>query len=454
MKVLFEKLKTDIISNWLSLTFICAGIVIGVMSIYGWTKITRIIEISQQNMGSKLLEAAKRLATLTTAEELDKFHEPADVAKPDWKALHQKLVLFAKDADVKYAYYLRVTPDDKIQYIADNDLDEKTRVGIDTEKVELTNNLDVVSALGGQPKMTELGKYAEDWPGLRSAYAPIFNSDGIVAAICGVDIDDTEMLDMFKTERTISILLASMVAILSVGGVFGFKNLQWIVKAKTMEIYKLRNAIVRGMANMVESRDGSTGGHIERTQHYLRVLIDGLNKMGVYQEDMKKFMLGGDIELMIESSQLHDVGKITISDNILRKPECLTKEEFESIKKHVEEGVNILNRIESEVPDATFLWYAKYFAAYHHENWDGSGYPGGLVSDDIPLPGRLMAIADVYDALTSHRPYKEAFSHEEAVRIIREGKGSQFDPILVDAFEQVADQFAAVANKSRNKYIA
>ncbi|MDR2562121.1 MAG: HD domain-containing protein [Holophagales bacterium] len=456
MKALLAKLKKGITLNWLPLTIIFVGITIGAVSIYGWVKVMGIIEISQQNIRGKLLEAAKRLATLTTAEELDKFHEPADAAKPEWKVLRQKLIVFAKEADVKYAYYMRVVGD-KIQYIVDNDFDEKTRVGIDKELKELRDYLDLTPTLGGKARVAELGEYALEWPGLCSAYAPIFNSKGEVIAISGVDIDDREILGMFETEKTITILLASMVIFVSISGAFGFKNLKRMIKARTEEVSKLQNAIVRGLANMVESRDGGTGGHIERTQHYLRALIGSLNNLGLYQEDMKKLYVaggGGDIELMIESSQLHDVGKIAISDSILQKPGGLTKEEFESMKKHVEEGVAILKRIESEVPGTTFLWYAKFFAAYHHERWDGSGYPSGLAGGDIPLLGRLMAIADVYDALTSHRPYKEAFSHEEAVRIIREGRGTQFDPALVDAFEQVADQFALIAHQSRNKYIA
>jgi putative two-component system response regulator len=225
------------------------------------------------------------------------------------------------------------------------------------------------------------------------------------------------------------------------------ENLQQMVESKTHEILKLQNAILHGVADMVESRDDATGGHIERTQSYLMELINGLSKLGLYQEDM----IGWDIELMLESSQLHDVGKIAISDSILKKPGRLTRQEFMEMKKHVEFGVKIIERIESEVSGTDFLRYAKIFAAYHHEKWDGNGYPNGLVGKDIPLPGRLMALADVYDALTSKRPYKDAYSHEEAASIIRAGNGSHFDPVLVDAFEQVADQFAAIASASTNQ---
>jgi putative two-component system response regulator len=217
------------------------------------------------------------------------------------------------------------------------------------------------------------------------------------------------------------------------------ENLQKMVAEKTSKVLKLQSAILKTVADLVESRDHTTGGHIERTRHGLKLLIDGLDELGIYKDQMREW----DIELMLESSQLHDVGKIAITDSILNKPGRLTVEEFEEIKKHAELGVKIIERIESETSDSDFLKYAKIFAGTHQEKWDGTGYPNGLAGEEIPLPGRLMAIADVYDALVSERPYKKSCPHEEAVRIILDGRGTHFDPILVDVFVQVADQFAA-----------
>jgi len=232
MKAQLEKFKKRISSNRLALVFVCFSVAFFAVSIYSLVLGARIIDVSQQNIRGRLLEAAKRLATLTTTEELDKFHEPADAAKPEWKALRQRLVVFARDADVKYAYYLRVV-DDKIQFIVDNDFDEETRVGIDTELVEARHYLDLVPTLGwrvpplgGEAIVAELGEYNHDWPGLCSAYSPIFDSSGSVAAVCGVDIDDTEILSMFKTECTISILMVSMVVIVFVSGWFSIKTLR------------------------------------------------------------------------------------------------------------------------------------------------------------------------------------------------------------------------------------
>jgi putative two-component system response regulator len=215
------------------------------------------------------------------------------------------------------------------------------------------------------------------------------------------------------------------------------ENLQAKVEEKTKKVLELQSAIIKTVADLVESRDDITGGHVERTQHGLRVLVEGLKDLGLYREQMREW----DIELMLQSSQLHDVGKIAISDNILNKPARLSPEEFEEMKKHTTLGVQIIERIEANAPGNDFLKYARIFAETHQEKWDGSGYPKGLSGEAIPLQGRLMAIADVYDALTSDRPYKNAFPHDEAVSIILEGRGNHFDPVLVDVFEQVADRF-------------
>jgi putative two-component system response regulator len=216
------------------------------------------------------------------------------------------------------------------------------------------------------------------------------------------------------------------------------ESLQKMVEEKTGKVLKLQNAILNTVADLVENRDGVTGGHVERTQHGLKALVAGLEDFGLYRDQMREW----DIDLMIQSSQLHDVGKIAIADSILKKPGRLQAEEWEEMKTHTALGVRIIERIEAETSDNDFLKYAKIFARTHHEKWDGSGYPGGLAGEDIPLPGRLMAIADVYDALISERPYKTAVSHEEAVRIILEGRGRHFDPVLVDVFERMADRFA------------
>jgi putative two-component system response regulator len=218
------------------------------------------------------------------------------------------------------------------------------------------------------------------------------------------------------------------------------ENLQKMVEAKTQKVLELQNAILKTVADLVESRDDITGGHVERTQHVLSVMVSALEELGLYREQME----GWNIELLLQSSQLHDVGKIAISDQILNKPGKLTTEEFDEMKKHTTFGVTIVIKIEANTSESDFLKHAKIFAGTHHEKWDGSGYPAGLSGEEIPLQGRLMAIADVYDALVSERPYKKAFSHEEAVRIIIDGRGTHFDPVLTDVFQQIADQLRPI----------
>ena len=214
-------------------------------------------------------------------------------------------------------------------------------------------------------------------------------------------------------------------------------NLQKMVDEKTKNILELQDALVKTIAEMVECRDDITGGHIERTQRGLNILLNEIQELGMFQEETE----GLDVPLLLNSSQLHDVGKISIGDSILKKPSQLEKAEFEEMKKHTTYGEHIIEKVESLAKASDFLRYAKIFAASHHENWDGSGYPRGLKAESIPFLGRVMAIADVYDALTSDRPYKRAYSHEEAVKIIMNGSGTKFDPVIIEAFLQVADQF-------------
>ncbi|MDR3139034.1 MAG: response regulator [Treponema sp.] len=214
-------------------------------------------------------------------------------------------------------------------------------------------------------------------------------------------------------------------------------NLKQMVAEKSQAVLELQNAILKTVADLVECRDDITGGHIERTQRILGILLEELTKMDFYREQMEAW----DMDLLLQSSQLHDVGKIVISDRILLKPGSLDVEEFNEMKKHTTFGVMVIEKIEASAAACDFLAYAKIFAGTHHEKWDGSGYPQGLAGEAIPLQGRIMAIADVYDALTSARPYKRAFSHTQAMEIILSGKGTHFDPLLIEVFEKIAGRF-------------
>jgi putative two-component system response regulator len=221
-------------------------------------------------------------------------------------------------------------------------------------------------------------------------------------------------------------------------------NLQEMVRVRTKTVLDMQNSVIKIVANLVESRDEITGGHVERTRQYLSLLLDGLINMNLYTRDVESW----NRDFFLQSSQLHDVGKISIPDKILLKPERLTPEEFDQMKNHTLFGVRIIEAMQEETPESSFLQHAKILAGNHHEKWDGTGYPYGLKGTDIPLGGRLMAIADVYDALISVRPYKRPFTHEEATKIIVDGSGSQFDPDLVDVFIAVSDKFSASIRKS------
>ena len=214
-----------------------------------------------------------------------------------------------------------------------------------------------------------------------------------------------------------------------------------MLKQRTEKLLRLQNSMTTVLAGMVENRDKLTGEHITRTTGYIKILLDAMVERGLYINEMA----GWDFEVVISSARMHDLGKIAVTDLILNKPDKLSEEEFDIIKTHAAEGEKIIDDIIKESGDEAFLQSAKLFAGYHHERWDGMGYPRGLKGTDIPLQGRVMAIVDVYDALVSERSYKKAFTHEKAVEIILENRGKQFDPKIVDVFSEVNSLFLKVS---------
>jgi putative two-component system response regulator len=218
-------------------------------------------------------------------------------------------------------------------------------------------------------------------------------------------------------------------------------NLEIKVIEKTREVINLQNTVIAAVADMVEFRDGCTGGHTSRTRLYLEAMINELIRKKVYEEEISKW----NLDIFLSSVQLHDVGKIAITDLILNKPGSLTSDELSVMQNHVLIGVDAIKKIIGNTKEHEFLRYALLIAGTHHEKWDGTGYPNGLKGMKIPLEGRLMAIVDVYDALISERPYKRAFAHEEANKIIEEGSGTHFDPILVYVYNGVSDEFARIS---------
>jgi len=214
------------------------------------------------------------------------------------------------------------------------------------------------------------------------------------------------------------------------------------VSKRTAEISAIQDVTILALASLAETRDSDTGNHIRRTQHYVKILADRLKthpRFGFFLSEQT-------INSLFKSAPLHDIGKVGIADRILLKPGRFTPEEFEIMKSHTTLGRDAIEHAEQQLGlKVDFLQLAKEIAYYHQEKWDGSGYPTGISGDDIPISARLMAVADVYDALISRRVYKDGMPHERAVAIIIESKGMHFDPDVTDAFVELQDEFRAIA---------
>lgn len=213
------------------------------------------------------------------------------------------------------------------------------------------------------------------------------------------------------------------------------------LQTRTEELGQLRDITILALASLAETRDNETGAHLRRTQQYVRVLAEQLKDHDRFKSVLDSSM----IDLLYKTAPLHDAGKVGIPDAILLKPGPLSDEEFSIMKQHPLIGVEALRSAQAELGENSFLSVASEIMKTHHEKWDGSGYPDGLKGEEIPISGRLMALADVYDALTSERVYKAAFSHEKARDIIVDGKGKHFDPDVVDAFLKLEDRFQQIA---------
>jgi len=218
------------------------------------------------------------------------------------------------------------------------------------------------------------------------------------------------------------------------------------LKERTDELQKTRDVTILSMASLAETRDNDTGAHILRTQRYIKVLSLHLKnnpKFSSYLDDET-------IEHLYKSAPLHDIGKVGVRDAILLKPGKLTEEEFKLMKMHTIYGRDALYKSKQTLGFNSFLDIATELAYCHHEKWDGSGYPEGLIGENIPIPGRLMALADVYDALIVKRIYKDALSHEQAKEIIIKGRSCHFDPDIVDSFLAIEDKFISIASEFKD----
>lgn len=219
------------------------------------------------------------------------------------------------------------------------------------------------------------------------------------------------------------------------------------VEKRTAEITAIQNATIQVVTSLAETRDRETGNHIRRTQSYVRLIATHLS----HHPRFRSILTASAIATMYKSAPLHDIGKVGIPDRILLKPSKLTAEEFRIMMTHTTIGCSAIERAEAQLGmEVDFLRTAKQIALSHHEKWDGSGYPQGLHGEEIPLAARLMAIADVYDALLSQRVYKDAIPHAEAMQIIVGARGTHFDPDVLDAFVEIESEVREIGDRFRD----
>ena len=226
------------------------------------------------------------------------------------------------------------------------------------------------------------------------------------------------------------------------------RQLEALVQERTRELNHSLDMAIYCMASLAETRDTETGYHVRRTQEYVKILAEKLQE----HADFSEYLTARRIELIYKAAPLHDIGKVAIPDRILLKQGPLNRTEWEEMKRHTIYGRDALDHAEREFGPSEFLQLARTIAYSHHERWDGKGYPEAQLSKEIPIPGRIMALADVYDALISKKVYKSACSHQDAVEKIRAERGTHFDPRIVDAFLACEGMFLEVAHRYGDEY--
>lgn len=224
------------------------------------------------------------------------------------------------------------------------------------------------------------------------------------------------------------------------------KNLERMVEQQLQRITQMQSDIIITMANLIEGRDGTTGEHVKRTSTYVNMLLGKLYEKGIYPETLNS----ASIDYIRRAAPLHDIGKITVADSILQKPSSLTKEEYEIMQRHAAEGGRLIRENMGRIADREFVEIAIDMARHHHEKWNGQGYPDGLKGEEIPLCARIMAVADVFDALVSRRQYKSGMSIEQAFDIMEQEKGVNFEPVLLDAFMELREELGEMLREEKD----
>ena len=285
----------------------------------------------------------------------------------------------------------------------------------------------------------------KDWPEL----IPIFNKAihsitkeehaAIRKKWMGLRVDGMSFEDVVRTFGPVALGVGLAVLI---AYIVSLRREIKLRKAAQKEVLDTQNATIVALAGLAETRDNDTGAHLHRTQTYVKLLAEELRRRGRH----KDYLSEAEVELLYDTAPLHDIGKVGIPDNVLQKSGKLTEEEFAIMQTHTTLGARALEKAQKECHEGgRFLQLAREIALTHHERWDGKGYPQQLRGESIPLSGRLMAVADVYDALRSVRCYKSAMEHDKVVNIIRQESGKQFDPEVVDAFLEIEQKFLKVS---------
>jgi len=434
------KTKNPIIYKFLGLLTLFVIASIGASGIIGIRQISKIVVKTFSTAGTFTVEKA---VSMIDGDSFEALSNSLDINDPFYEETRLELLQLKEFSGSRYLYTMAPANGSIWRFIIDGSAppdDAKNFSALGEE--ENTENYDEAFKnllLSGKTEVTDL-VYQDNWGWLITAYTPIVNSAGKIVGIVGCDFDGTQLHDAILMETIAQIIIGAVSIITGVLLLILFINLQKKVEDKTQKMMLLHDALLKTMAEMLNLRDNITGGHIERTQRGVRILLHEMEKSGIYREETKEW----DLDLLLTSCLLHDVGKISIRDDILKKPGKFNESEFKEMQQHATMGEQIIEKIEKMEKESDLLKYAKIFAASHHEKWNGSGYPRKLKETEIPLLGRIMAIIDVYDALVSYRPYKNAFTHETAVKIISDGRGTHFDPVLVDLFLKNSDKFRII----------
>lgn len=437
-------------------------------------------------------------ANAVNAEKVDDYLKNGE-NEPDYKLTEDKLYeLRDSSPDVEYVYVYKIM-EDGCHVVFDLDTDEvKGSEPGDLIKFDESFKQYIPDLLAGKEIEPIISNDSFGW--LLTVYRPIYDDNGNCACYAATDISMNLISTYGKSfmAKLSSILLSFFIIILSFvvwlieynvilpvntmaysAGAFAYNSeearessverikklgittgdeienlynaflkttedsMSYVadIQNKTEQISKMQNGLITVLADIVESRDKNTGDHVKKTSAYVGIIIDELLRLGLYKDQLTEEF----IDNMKNASPLHDIGKIHISDVILNKPARLNDEEYDNMKTHAKLGAEIIEKAIDMVSDSGYLREAKDISEYHHERWDGKGYPYGLSGEDIPLSARIMAVADVFDALVSRRSYKEPFSFEKAMNIIREESGTHFDPVIVSAFISAEEEVRRVA---------